>query len=313
MAAQSQTDHSAAYLYDVAALVPPEDSPYSGIRLPDGRTFAWAEYGSPRSMPCVLLPDGGSSRLAPYWLLHDEALPAAVRLLAIDRPGVGASDPVGLGGREDPGEDLRHLVETLAVGRVALIGIGQGAEDAMTFAVRYPTMVTTVQAISPRMRMDAGPRRGRLRPASWSTGTMPAGPVAAWLRAIRPSADLTEERTWARAVRRMDSRAAAVLGDRWRDADFRADLAADLSQSSGLWTSPASAPAPLDWTRAASGVPVHIWHGRDETGTTLGHVRGVAARRFGWQVSVVDGCSAVFGAWAPILHDAADSFGRAAA
>lgn len=312
MAGDPVTDLGGAYLYDEAALLPAHPAPFSGIRLPDGRALAWAEYGSPRSVPCVLLPDTGSSRLAPRWLLHDDALPASVRLLAVDRPGVGASDPVGLGGRDAPEEDLRRLVETLAVGRVALIGIGQGATDAMAFASRYPMMVTAILAVSPRVGADDRPRHP-LRPSTWSTGTTPAGPVAGWLRAAGHGADLTAERTWARAMRRMDPRSARVLGDRWRDADFRLDLAADLHQSAGIWTAPSAAPPPLDWERAAAGVPVRIWHGRDETGTTLARVRALAARRHESRVSVVDGCSALFGAWPSILTAAADSFRSAAA
>jgi pimeloyl-ACP methyl ester carboxylesterase len=310
---QPGTDHSAAYLYDEAALLTATPPPFSGIRLPDGRALAWSEYGSPRSMPSILLPATGSSRLAPRWLLHDDALPAAVRLLAMDRPGVGASDPVGFGGQEDPAEDLRHLVETLAVGRVAVVGVGQGAADAMTFAERYPMMVTTVLAVSPRMTADGPSRHRSFRREAWSTASTPAGPVASWLQAAGHGSDLMLERTWARAVRRMDPRSARVLGDRWRDSDFRQALAADLEQSSGSWTAPSAPPPLLDWEHAACFPPVRIWHGRDETGTTLGHVRAVAERHYDWRVSVVDGCSAVFGAWTSILTAAAQSFRRMAA
>lgn len=310
---QSVTGHSAVDLYDEAALLPSTQPPFSGTRLPDGRALAWAEYGSPRSVPCLLLPDTGSSRLAPRWLLHDSALPATVRLLALDRPGIGASDPVGFGGPEDPAEDLRHLVETLAVGRVAVAGIGQGASDALAFAVRYPSLVTTVLAISPRMTVERSSRHHPLRPSTWSTGTVPAGPVAAWLRAAGHDADLTAERTWERATRRMDSRSARVLGDRWRAADFRESLAADLGEVVGSWTSPAVAPPPPDWTRVNPAVPVQIWHGRDEASTTLRQVRTVADGRYGWEVNVVDGCSALFGAWQQILGAASDSFRPVAA
>ena len=50
-----------------------EHSPNGALRLPDGRAMAWAEYGSARGLPCVLVADTGSSRLAPGWLLHDDA------------------------------------------------------------------------------------------------------------------------------------------------------------------------------------------------------------------------------------------------
>src|SRR6478735_10591444 len=156
-----------------------EHSPHGALRLPDGRAMAWAEYGSPRGLPCVLVADVGSSRLAPGWLLHDSALPSAIRLLAIDRPGIGASDPIGFGGTEQPAEDLRRMVETLAVGRVAVIGIGQGADDAFAFAARYPSLVTSVSAVSVRLPNDTAVRRGlrhalgRRRDKGWN------GPLSA--------------------------------------------------------------------------------------------------------------------------------------
>ena len=42
-----------------------EHAPHGALRLPDGRAMAWAEYGSARGLPCVLVADTGSSRLAP--------------------------------------------------------------------------------------------------------------------------------------------------------------------------------------------------------------------------------------------------------
>src|ERR1700709_1441744 len=120
------------------ALPEVEHPAYGAIRVPDGRALAWAEYGSARGVPCILIPDTGSSRLAPTWLLHDSALPSAVRLLAMDRPGTGAADPLRAGGVEEPAEARRRLVDTLAVGRVAVVGIGQGVDDVFAFATRYP-------------------------------------------------------------------------------------------------------------------------------------------------------------------------------
>lgn len=312
-ASTGYTSGSVVDLYDDDALVPQHDQDYfSGIRLPDGRALTWAEYGSPRSLPCLLIPDAGSSRLAPRWLLHDSALPTSVRLLALDRPGVGASDPVAFGGVEDPAEDLRHLVETLAVGRIAVLGIGQGVDEAMTFASRYPTMVTEVIAVSARLTPPRDERRRALRAFTWSTGTEPAGPVAAWTHAAGSGSDLAEERSWRRATRRMDERSRRVLGDRWLDTDFRQSLAADLGQSSGEWTKPAVAPRTPHWTSAAPRVPARFWHGRDEAGTTLARMRAVVDGHADWHLSVVDGCSAIFGAWPQILSAAAASFQAAA-
>jgi pimeloyl-ACP methyl ester carboxylesterase len=306
-------DHSSVDLFDEAALLPSPGPAQSGIRLPDGRALTWSDYGSPRGLPCLVLPDAGSSRLAPRWLLHDAALPAAVRMIAIDRPGVGGSDPIGFGGREDPADDLRHVVDTLAVGRVAVVGIGHGANDALAFACRYPFLVTSVLAVSPRLRPERPARRHLLRLAGRSASPMAAGPVMAWLDAAGTHGDLAAERTWSKAVRKMDEPPRAVLGERWREVDFRTALAADLNESLGSWTVPATPPEQIEWATAPTTAPVHIWHGRDDVVTSTSEVRALVERRATWQCSVVDGYSAVFGAWPEILAAAAGSFRTVAA
>jgi len=286
-----------------------EHAPHGALRLPDGRTMAWAEYGSARGLPCVLIPDAGSSRLAPGWLLHDSALPAAIRLLAIDRPGVGASDPIGLGGFEQPAEDLRRLVETLAVGRVAVIGIGRGADDAFAFAARYPTLVSSVTAVSVRLPSRDARRRTVLHPwrrpaPAW------AGPLACWVQTAGKDADLAAEATWRRMLDRLDPKAAEVLADRWMESDFRDAVAADSGQMNPDWTAPARSIGSPGWVLdpGAVRVPVEVWHGKHETGTTLVAVEEFAAGLPGWTVHPTPGSSAVLGTWTDILGVAARRF-----
>jgi len=293
-----------------------EHAPNGALRLPDGRAMAWAEYGSPRGLPCLLIPDTGSSRLAPGWLLHDSALPVAIRLLAVDPPGIGVSDPIGFGGAEQPAEDLRRMVETLAVGRVAVIGIGQGTDDALALAARYPALVTSVSAVSVRLPADGAQRRGLLRTFAKRQTRTWAGPLAAWIATAGKGADLTAESTWSRLLDRLDVVSAQVLGDRWREADFREAVAADAAQINPAWTAPARPAGPPQWVvePEAIRVPVSVWHGKHETGTTLAAVEEFAADLPGWTVHPVAGSSAILGAWTDILREAAQSFpGMAAA
>ena len=67
----------------------PSTPRYAALRLPDGRALAWAEYGSPRGLPCVLSRTSTPPASRPGWLLHDSALPgvhpAAHRRSARDR------------------------------------------------------------------------------------------------------------------------------------------------------------------------------------------------------------------------------------
>ena len=292
-----------------------EHAPHGALRLPDGRAMAWAEYGSARGLPCVLVADTGSSRLAPGWLLHDSALPAAIRLLAMDRPGIGMSDPIGFGGSEQPAEDLRRLVETLAVGRVAVIGIGQGADDALAFAARYPALVTSVSAVSVRLPADGSEKRSLRHPMARRHARSWAGPLASWISTASKDADLTAEATWSRMLERLDVVSAQVLGDRWREADFRQAVAADAAQINPAWTAPARPSGPPQWVLdpATVRVPVSLWHGKHETATTLSQVTTLADAAPGWTVRSTPGSSAVLGSWTAILDGAARSFPGVAA
>ncbi|MGS0683877.1 alpha/beta hydrolase [Nakamurella sp. GG22] len=292
-----------------------ERSPHGALRLPDGRAMAWAEYGSVRGLPCLLIPDTASSRLAPDWLLHDSALPAAIRLLSIDRPGIGMSDPIGFGGGEQPAEDLRRMVETLAVGRVAVIGIGQGADDALAFAARYPAMVTSVSAVSVRLPGTTAERRGLRHPFGKRHARSWAGPLSAWVSTAGKGADLSDEATWSRMLDRLDVVAAQVLGDRWREADFRDAVAADAAQINQAWTAPARPAGPPQWVVDPTPirVPVNLWHGKHETGTTLRTVEAFADGLPRWSVLAAPGSSAILGSWPNILGTAAQSFPGVAA
>jgi pimeloyl-ACP methyl ester carboxylesterase len=291
---------------DDSVLGPVEHPAYAGIRTRDGRALAWAEYGSARGVPCVLIPDAGSSRLSPSWLLLDSALPSSIRLLALDRPGVGHSDPVGLGGMDDPADDLRALVQTLAVGRVAVIGIGDGADDAIGFAERHPQLVAGVSMVSPRLPQPTAPRRGlRVRRRDRS-GTGPQSAVTGWAQAV--GTDLHSAPAWESGLSRMSEPLRALLGDRFQEEDFRAAVAADAAESGNEWNGTTRAPAAQHWSaeRPAAGTPVRVWHGQQEV-TPLPVVRETATR-CGWQLSTVASPSAVLGCWPQILTTAAASF-----
>lgn len=297
-------------MFDEETLIPEVEHPtHGGIRLPDGRALAWAEYGSPRGLPVVLVPDHGSSRLAPTWLLHDSALPAAVRLMCLDRPGTGASDTIGLGGIDDPAEDLRHLVETLAVGRVAVIGVGQGADDMFTFAARYPQLVSSVTGVSVRVG-PAKPVKRRFRLFGGGRA-LPAGGAVTRVLAAAHGADLTIESSWAPMLERLDITDRALFGSRWHEDDFRIALAADAAESAPEWEGLGeSAARTALWPEhlEAVPVPVHLWHGRQEPSLTVSELRALVGNRPGWTVSAVDGASATLGFWAQILSTAAASF-----
>jgi hypothetical protein len=94
------------------------------------------------------------------------------------------------------------------------------------------------------------------------------------------------------------------------ESDFRDAVAADAALINPAWTAPARAGDIPVWALdpAAVAVPVEVWHGRHESGTTLAAVQEFADGLPGWTVRPVAGSSAVLGAWTQILGGAAKGF-----
>lgn len=285
-----------------------EHPSWSGLRLPDGRALTWAEYGSPRGLPCVLIPDRGSSRLAPGWLLHDSALPSAIRLLAVDRPGTGHSDPVGLGAPVDLAADLEAMILTLAVGRVALVGIGDGADDALTLAAARPDLIAGVSAVAVRLSDDRA-HHGR----RWFRRNRPvqSAPALAWWESLE-GADPTVRLSWDRALGSMPQRHRTVLGERWREDDFLTAYAADLAEYDE-WSGVGATDSRQLWRHdpVLAGVPVQFWHGRADGPTTSRDLQSLASGK-AWEVTAVASQTAMFDCWPQILTTTSKAFSTAA-
>jgi pimeloyl-ACP methyl ester carboxylesterase len=101
---------------------------------PDGRRIAVAEFGSPDGRAVLLLHRSPGSRL----LDPDPAATAdaGVRLVCVDRPGYGATDPVATPTRAAAADDLEVVVDALQLQDVALVGWSGGGQFAVEAAAR---------------------------------------------------------------------------------------------------------------------------------------------------------------------------------
>lgn len=107
------------------------------IELPDGRTLAYDDVGDPDGVPVAFhhgTPDSRRSRHPDDAL----AVAAGVRLLALDRPGIGASSPHPTWTLASWADDVRDLADALAIDRLGALAWSAGATSALAFAARHP-------------------------------------------------------------------------------------------------------------------------------------------------------------------------------
>jgi pimeloyl-ACP methyl ester carboxylesterase len=112
------------------------------------RTVAWTMYGDPAGTPYVHFHGAGGCRLEAAYLGAD-ARTAGLRLISIDRPGCGRTDPMPSRTLLSSVADLAAVLETEQVDRFAVSGLSAGAMYAWASADAYRDRVTRVVAISP--------------------------------------------------------------------------------------------------------------------------------------------------------------------
>jgi hypothetical protein len=116
------------------------------ITLTDGRTLAFAEWGVPDGPPVLFLHGNPHSRL---WCPDVAATEAAgCRLITLDRPGYGRSDPpprLSLRGWTD---DVISLADALEIDRFTVIGLSAGGQYAAAVAASIPDRLLSAGEVS---------------------------------------------------------------------------------------------------------------------------------------------------------------------
>ncbi len=105
------------------------------VTLPDGRRIGYADYGDPGGFPVFYFHGCPGSRLEAL-LASEAAARQGVRLIAVDRPGYGLSDPKP--GRQllDWPADVSALADTLALKQFSILGASGGGPYALACAFR---------------------------------------------------------------------------------------------------------------------------------------------------------------------------------
>jgi pimeloyl-ACP methyl ester carboxylesterase len=112
------------------------------IELRDGRHTAYCEWGDLDGRPVVLLHGAPCSRL--FCPDEDATESAGVRLLTIDRPGYGRSDPQPDRTLLDWPDDFGEFADQLGLPPCPVIGWSAGGRYAMALGFHAPDRVTTL-------------------------------------------------------------------------------------------------------------------------------------------------------------------------
>jgi pimeloyl-ACP methyl ester carboxylesterase len=120
----------------------------STMQLSDGRRLQCLQIGKGDGSPIFHFHGNGSSRLE-VLTVQKEAERLGVRLICLDRPGIGGSD-------ERPGyrlldwpDDVVEVADLLGIARFAVLGFSGGAPFALACAYKIPHRLTTCGLVSP--------------------------------------------------------------------------------------------------------------------------------------------------------------------
>ena len=276
------------------------------IERPDGRTVAVAETGDPRGPAVVLAHPAPGSRL----LDPDPAATraAGVRLIAVDRPGYGASTPFADGVTPtipSHADDIAAALAALGVSDVGAVGWSAGGRVALALAARHPDLVRAAAIVATPAPQEAVPwipeehlaMIDQLR-GDPGRATAALAEVFAEMAAMPPAAAVSMV-----GGGRADE--AALAADPARRVRLEVMLAEAMAQGSvGMAADIVSyTVAPWGFDLAAVGAPTTALYGADDESVPPAHGRWYAGQVPGAELRVVPGIGHLVALtrWADVL------------
>lgn len=117
------------------------------VSCPGGRRVAFSQHGDPQGAPVVFCHGWLGSRLTRH--PHDGLTASlGVRLITVDRAGIGRSDPVPAKTLLSSAGDLARVADALGLERFALFGHSGGGPYALACAHALPERVSAVAVAS---------------------------------------------------------------------------------------------------------------------------------------------------------------------
>ena len=150
------------------ARVSRERAPGDAVRLPDGRRLGYSQRGSDVGSPVLDFHGNPGSRLS-FWGSEDEIGSRGMRLISVDRPGIGLSDPHPGRRVADWPADIAGLADALGLDGFAVMGHSVGGAYAAACACLLPDRVSAAALVSPIIPLDSPQAFDELgKPGQWA-------------------------------------------------------------------------------------------------------------------------------------------------
>jgi pimeloyl-ACP methyl ester carboxylesterase len=268
---------------------------FTTVTLRDGRTLEYADLGDEAGSP-VLLFHGTPGTAGSGAVVGDAARAHGVRLVAISRPGYGASTntPPGL---TPVAADALELADQLGLGTVVAMGTSGGGPYALALATLTPARISSVAVlggpgvhseVSPEELDDEDRRAVELLAAGDVEGAVAA--VTAWSEAhFGALQDLSADEFHAEFEK------IRPPGENWFEQHpellgvFEADFHRAISRFDGFVRDNLSWLGPWDVDLSAVTAPVRLVHGESDRMVPLVHGAWLHERLPTSEIHVVEG------------------------
>ncbi|TRW82468.1 alpha/beta hydrolase [Mycolicibacterium sp. 018/SC-01/001] len=140
----------------------------------EGRRLGFAEFGDPRGLPIFWLHGTPGARRQIPLEARQYAERNGIRLIGIDRPGIGSSTPFAYRRVIDFADDLRTLADALGIEKMMVIGLSGGGPYTLGVAAAMPERVVAVGVLG-----GVAPTKGPDATGGGVMGTVgvPAAPI----------------------------------------------------------------------------------------------------------------------------------------
>jgi pimeloyl-ACP methyl ester carboxylesterase len=270
------------------------------VTLRDGRRLGFAEYGGVHGRPVLWFHGTPGGRRQIPAVARVLALERDVRLIALERPGVGLSTRHLYASLLDWADDVEQFTSSLQLDRFAVVGLSGGGPYALACAARMPTRVVAgavLGGVAPTRGADALPGglvglAAQVAPAL----TLLREPLAlgTWLalRLLRPVASQALE-VYARISPESDRR---IFADPLMKQMFLDDLLlASRTQMYAPVYDLVLFTRPWGFSVRDVKVPIDFWHGDSDNIVPLSHSEHLATLVAGSVLKVWPGQSHLAG------------------